>query len=471
MSDLCYTPAVDLAQQLRAKQLSPVELVQAFLERIDRLNPLLNAYCTLTAEQALEQARAAETAIMRGETEAPLLGLPISVKDVILTKGVRTTRGSLLYADFVPEADAPVVERIKAAGAVILGKTNTPELGWRGTTDNRVFGPSRNPWSLDRTPGGSSGGAGAQVAAGLGPLALGTDGGGSVRIPSSYCGIVGLKPSLGRIPVWPASPTGDLSHVGPMTRTVADAALLLGVLAGPDERDRLSLPAQAHDYLAACAQGAREGLRGLRIAWSATLGYVPVEPEVLAIAGRAARRFGDLGAEVEDADPGFASPAAAFNVYFFGGIAASLSAVLPERAGMLDPGLRAIVEQDQHLTGQDWGRAQISRVALWETVRSFFERYDLLLTPTMPQPPFALGSDGAPALAGRPVERLDWTPFTYPFNLTGQPAITVPCGFTGDGLPVGLQIVGRRFAETTVLRAAAAFEAAQPWTEQRPSLV
>lgn len=468
-TEVCYTPSTELARQLQARELSPVELTQIFLERIERLNPRLNAYCTLTPELALEQARAAEAAIMRGET-GPLLGLPVSVKDLIFTKGVRTTRGSLLFAEAVPDEDAPSVERLKAAGAVILGKTNTPELGWRGSTDNRVFGPTRNPWNLERTPGGSSGGASAQVAAGLGPLALGTDGGGSVRIPASYTGIFGLKPSLGRVPVYPASATGELSHIGPMARTVADAALLLSVVAGPDERDRFSLPADQTDYPAICELGAREGLKDLRIAWSPDLGYAPVEPEVRAITEKAARRFAEFGAEVEEANPGFDPPSPAFNVYFYGGITASLNDLMATKGDLLDPGLRKIVERGQKLSGLDWGRAALGKIALWDKMRRFYERYDLLLTPTLPQTAFELGIDGPDTVAGKSVEGLGWTPFTYPFNLTGQPAASVPCGFDSQGLPVGLQIVGRRFADATVLRAAAAFEALQPWASYRPSL-
>ena len=468
--ELAFTPATELAKQLKSKQLSPVELTEAVLERIEKLNPALNAFCTLTPEMAREQAKAAEAKIMRGETEGKLLGLPISVKDLIFTKGVRTTSGSLLYADRVPQEDAPTVERVKAAGAVILGKTNTPEFGWRGSTDNRVFGATRNPWNLERTPGGSSGGASAQIAAGLGPLALGTDGAGSVRIPSSFTGIFGLKPSSGRVPVYPASAAGDLSHVGPMTRTVADAALLLEVLAGADERDRISLPTDNTDYRAACERGVNQGLRGLRVAWSANLGYAQVEPEVLAITERAAKRFGELGADLEEAHPGFTSPIAILNIFFYGGISASLGDYMADKADLLDPGLREIAEKGLRLSGLDWGKAMLGRAALWDTVRRFFTKYDLLLTPTVPQPAFEMGIVGPTSIAGHTVEGLDWTPFSYPFNLTGQPAASVPCGFTANGLPVGLQIVGRRFADALVLQAAAAFEALQPWSSHRPPL-
>lgn len=468
-ADLYFMPATEMSKLIRAKEISPVELTEIFLERIAELNPKLNAFCTLTPKMAREQAKAAEQAIMQGETNAPLLGLPVSVKDLIITKGVRTTRGSLLYEHDVPTEDAPVVERVKAAGAVILGKTNTPEFGWKGATDNRIFGATRNPWNLERTPGGSSGGASAQVAAGMGPLAIGTDGAGSVRIPCSFTGLFGIKPSVGRVPVYPTSATGDLSHVGPMTRTVADAALLLNVMAGPDERDRTSLPADDTDYLAVVAQGAAEGLRGLRVAWSSNLGYSPVEPEVLELTERAARRFSELGAEVEEAHPGFANPLAILGALFFGNVTASLSPYLPEKADLLDPGLRKITEDARQLSGIDFGKALQGRAALWDTVRRFFSRYDLLLTPTVPLPAFELGINGPTEVAGQSVASLGWTPFTYPFNLTGQPAASVPCGFS-QGLPVGLQIVGRRFADATVMRAAAAFEALQPWANQRPNI-
>ncbi len=468
---LCFTPATELAQMLRDKQISPVELTEIFLERIAGINPKINAYCTLTPELAMTAAKAAEAEIMSGSgRDKKLLGLPVSVKDLIYTKGVRTTRGSLLYADYVPEEDAPSVERVLAAGAVLLGKTNTPEFGWRGSTDNRVFGPTRNPWNLERTAGGSSGGASAAVAAGLGPLALGTDGAGSIRIPASYAGIFGIKPSLGRVPVYPASVLGDLSHVGPMTRTVKEAALLLEVLAGSDERDRTSLPDETPGYIQACEDGVRAGLKGLRIAWSKNLGYSPVEPEVASLTEAAARRFEELGAIVEEADPGFDSPGEILDMLFYGGIMASLADVMSTKGDLLDPGLRTAIEQKRTLDGVQYGRALLNRQALWETVRRFFDKYDLLLTPTMPQTAFELGIVGPDKIGGQSIARLGWTPFTYPFNLTGQPAASVPCGFTSENLPVGLQIVGRRWDDRGVLKAAAAFEALQPWHNRYPKL-
>ncbi|MEK7220064.1 MAG: amidase family protein, partial [candidate division NC10 bacterium] len=294
--DLASMPASELSAAIRAKRVSPVEVVEAVLDRIERLNPRLNAYCTVTAESARREAAAAEAAVMRGDALGPLHGVPVSVKDLVITRGVRTTFGSRIYENNVPQEDAPLVERLKAAGAILVGKTTTPEFGWKGVTDSPLLGITRNPWNPERTPGGSSGGAGAAVAAGLAPLAVGTDGGGSIRIPGSFCGVFGLKPTYGVIPVYPASATGTLSHAGPMTRTVRDAALMLQVMAGPDDRDPLSFPLEGMDFVA----GLEGEIHGLRVAWSPTLGYAVVDPEVRLVTEAAAKRFSDLGCRVEE---------------------------------------------------------------------------------------------------------------------------------------------------------------------------
>ncbi|RMF89984.1 MAG: amidase [Nitrospinota bacterium] len=465
--ELCYLSAIDLAEAIRTRKVSPVEVVDAVLDRIDRLNPRLNAYCTILHEPAREQAKAAEAALMKQEDLGPLHGVPVSIKDLTLTRGVRTTRGSKIYEHFIPDEDAPVVESLKAAGAIIIGKTNTPEFGWKGVTDNPLFGATRNPWNLDRTPGGSSGGAGAAVAAGLGPLALGTDGGGSIRIPSSFCGIFGLKPSFGRVPQYPAGWGEGLSHAGPMTRTVRDAALMLNVMARPDDRDRFSLPADGTDYL----QALDTGIEGLRVAWSVNLGYAVVDPEVEEITSEAVNAFSELGCQVEAVDPGFESPERIFSIFYLAGIAALLWRAVEEWGPHLDPGLLEVIEEGKKLTAIDVMEAVFQRQAFWETVRRFFLRYDLLVTPTVAVPPFALGLNDVEIIAGQEVSPLiGWIPFTYPFNLTGQPAANVPCGWTADGLPVGLQIVGRRYADVTVLRAAAAFESVRPWADKWPAL-
>ena len=462
---LCWTPAVELAALIRRKKVSPVEIVDAVLARIERLNPTLNAYCTVTADSARREAKAAERALMRrGARLGPLHGVPFSIKDLIITKGVRTTWGTRLYADHVPEENAPVVERLKAAGGILVGKTNTPTFGWIGATHNYLFGITRNPWNLERTPGGSSGGAGAAVAGGMAPLAVGTDGGGSIRIPASFSGIFGLKPSFGRVPVHPFGAAWSLSHAGPMTRSVADAALMLTVIAGPDERDPHSLPDQPIDYLKAL----KGTLKGLRVAWSPALGYATVDPEVQTVCEKAVRRFRELGCRVESADPGWPSPHQAWEIIFFGGIATRLAPYLAERRRDLEPGLVRIVEAAQAWPVTKFVQAWFDRLAFWEHARKFFAKYDLLLTPTVACQPFQVGIDNPHEIAGRPVPDYGWIPFTYPFNLTGQPAASVPCGFTRAGLPVGLQIVGRRFDDATVLRAAACFEKAQPWAGTRP---
>ena len=463
--DLHWQPATTLARLIRTKKVSPVELLTAILDRIDKLNPKLNAFVTLTAEQARREARAAERALTRrSATLGPLHGVPFSVKDLVITKGVRTTFGTPIYRDNVPTEDAPIVARLKAAGGIMLGKTNTPIMGWIGATHNPLFGVTRNPWNLERTPGGSSGGASAAAAAGLGPLHVGTDGGGSIRIPASCAGIYGFKASYGRIPTYPVSGAWSLSHVGPMTRTVADAALMLNVCAGPDERDQYSLPSERVDYVKALGGS----LKGWRVAWTDDLGFADcVDPEVSAVCARAARAFRDLGCRVEEVQPGWPSPKEAWYEVFCGGIAARLAPYL-DRRGEIDAGLVRIIETTLRNGPTKYVQAWFDRLAWWQHPRAFFEKYDLLLTPTIACPPFPVGLDNPTEIAGRPVGAYAWIPFTYPFNLTGQPAASVPAGFTASGLPVGLQIVGRRFADAAVLRASAAFERLRPWAQHRP---
>jgi aspartyl-tRNA(Asn)/glutamyl-tRNA(Gln) amidotransferase subunit A len=459
---LAYLSAIDLADLIRRKQVSPVEIVEALLNRIERLNPRLNAYCVVTADAARTAARAAEAAVLRGDPLGPLCGVPFSVKDLVLTRGVRTAFGSRIYEHHIPDEDAPVVERLIAAGAVMVGKTTTPEFGWKGATDSPLTGISRNPWDLTKTPGGSSGGAAAAVAAGLAPLAVGTDGGGSIRIPASFCGVFGLKPTCGLVPVYPAPNTGTLSHVGPMTRSVRDAALMLQVLAGPDDRDPLSFPATGVDFTGELD----EGVRGLRVAWSPTFGYAKVAPEVRALAEAAARRFQDLGCHVEEVERVFADPDPIWAALFYAGVAARLQPFLAEWRDRMDPGLLEVVEEGNRLSGVELTKATFARAAFYQEVRQFFHRYDLLLSPTLAVPPFTAGTERPPDYPAG--SRLSWVAFTYPFNLTGHPAATVPCGFTADDLPIGLQIVGRRLQDGLVLRASAAFEASMPWAGRQP---
>ena len=464
-NELVYLSAIELRDRFRRRELSPVESTSAILERIERLNPTLGAYVTVTGDLARGQAREAERAYAAGSA-APLAGIPISIKDLTATRGIRTTRGSLLYEEWVPDFDAPFVERVNAAGAVTLGKTNTPEYGWKGESTNRVFGATENPWRPGRTAGGSSGGAAAAIAAGLGPLAQGSDGAGSIRIPSAFCGIFGIKASYGLVPSYPASALVDLSHMGPMTRTVADAALLLNATAGYDPRDRLSWSSGV-DYLAAIEN---LDLTGLRVAWTPDLGFAAVEPDAANAAEAAAMKFVDLGCEVVDDHPKLEDPWPIVDAIWSSAMAANNVDDFDEVRPLLDQGRVAVMEAAASLSGIDLAVAHLQRLAYHQAWREFMERYDLVLTPTLPLGAFPTGLDQPGSVNGTPTNYLSWTAFTYPFNVTGQPAATVPCGFDRDGLPLGLQIVGRSRDDATVLRAAAAFEAIAPWAHLRPPL-
>jgi aspartyl-tRNA(Asn)/glutamyl-tRNA(Gln) amidotransferase subunit A len=465
--ELCYMPAMELELAIRSKKVSPVEVVDAMLARIERLNPRLNAYCTVTATAARAAAKEAETAVLRGDALGMLHGIPVSIKDLVATQGVRTTHGSKLYEQFIPDEDAPVVERLKRAGAIILGKTNTPEFGHKAITDNRVFGLSRNPWSLEHTPGGSSGGAAAAMAAGMGPLAVGTDAGGSIRVPSSCCATFGLKPTLGLVAMAPTfGGLETLSHAGPITRTVRDAALMLNSIVGVDARDLSSLPATGIDYLSALDQG----VEGLRVAWSPDWGYAAVDPEVRYLAEAAAKRFTDLGCHVEEAHPGFTDPAETYQILSTASRAARVADRWPTERDRFDPSLVVQIEAGMRWSGVDFVKAAHVRRTLNDAFVRFFTRYDLLLTPTVTAPPPPVTVEAHEQIDGRKVTRLGWLAFTFPLSLVGYPAASVPCGWTREGLPVGLQIAAPRLADTLVLRAAAAFEAMSPWTDRRPLL-
>lgn len=462
--ELSYLSAIELRELYRKRSLSPVEVTAAILERIERLNPRLTAFITVTADLARKQALDAEQAYATGHDQPPLLGVPVSIKDVTPTRGIRTTRGSLLWKDWIPEEDAPVVERLYAAGGVLLGKTNTPELGWKGDSGNRVVGPTHNPWKIGRTAGGSSGGAAAAVAAGLGPLAQGTDGAGSIRIPAAFCGIFGFKPSFGLVPYYPPSAVESLAHMGPMTRTVADAALMLNVMAGPDPRDRNSLNPTGIDYLASL----NGEIAGLRAGWVSRVGDLPVDPEVARLAEDAARAFTELGCEVEALPEPLEDPYPTLELIWSTAMAAVHRHDLEQVRELLDPGRLAVIEAGWKASGVDLAWAYAERSAYADRLRRLMECYDILLSPTVPVPAFEAGADHPGEIAGHATTYLSWTPFTYPFNFSGQPAATVPCGFTSEGLPVGLQIVGRWRDDVTVLRAAAAFERHRPWAQHRP---
>ena len=462
--------ATELASAVRKKQLSPLEIVEGLLARIAKVNPQVNAYCTVAAEMALEAAKKAEAEVMRGRELGPLHGVPVSIKDLTLTAGIRTTFGSKVFEHYVPGEDALSVQRLKAAGAVVIGKTNTPEFGAGANTYNAVFGATRNPWKLTHTCGGSSGGSAVALACGLGPLATGTDLGGSLRIPASFCGVVGFRTSAGRIPIYPSFLGWDTYSVeGPMARTVEDVALMLSVMARRDDRSPISLPGDGREFLPA---GERPDIRDLTIAWSPDLGVAPVDQEVQRIAGTAARRFVELGCTVEPDQPDFGNIREVIRVTRSLRMVALHADKLEKWRDKMNPNLVWNVEQGFPLTAREVGKAEVERTAIYQRVRKFFERYDLLLTPTVAVPPFPVEMDYPKEINGQAMTNYtDWFLLTYAITITGLPAISVPCGWTDEGFPVGLQIVGRRLDEATVLRAAAAFEALAPWRDKKPPVV
>jgi aspartyl-tRNA(Asn)/glutamyl-tRNA(Gln) amidotransferase subunit A len=465
-TELPYIPATDLIPRIRSRALSPVELTRAVLERIARVNPKINAFCTVTAETALAAARAAEEAVMKGERLGPLHGVPVSIKDLALVKGVPVKFGSFVFEKRIGEVDAPYVRRLKEAGAILMGKTTTPEFGWKALGDSPLTGITRNPWNLGMTSGGSSAGAGAAAAAGLGPLHQGSDGAGSIRVPSAFCGIYGFKPTFGRVPMWPISNTDSASHTGPMTRTVADAALMLAVMAGPDDWDRQSLDAPPADYVGRL----REGIKGLRVGWSLDLGGLRVDPEVGQVAKRAAEAFAELGCAVEDVKVSLPDTREMIHLMWNSHYAGNYGSVLKEFRARMDPGLVAAIEDGRRYTAEAYVEMRGRKNGYCDAVRALFDTYDLLLTPTVSVAAFEVGRLNPAHFPQHVWDWFPWAGFSYPFNFTGQPAATVPAGFTPSGMPVGLQIVGRRLADLQVLQASAAFEQARPWAQKRPAL-
>ncbi|MER6572115.1 amidase [Streptomyces sp. NPDC001093] len=442
--------AVQLLDGYRKGEFSPVEATAQALERARRIQPEVNAFVRLTEQDALTRARESEERWRRGEPAGLLDGVPVTVKDILLLRGHPTLRGSKTISEQGSwDEDAPSVARLREHGAVFLGKTTTPEFGWKGVTDSPLSGTTRNPHDHSRTAGGSSGGSAAAVALGAGPLSLGTDGGGSIRIPAAFCGIFGLKPTYGRVPLYPASAFGTLSHAGPMTRDAADAALLLDVISAPDPRDWSGLPPAPGSF----TEGLRGGVHGLRVAYSPSLGgQVPVHPAVAAAVRRAVALLADLGAYVEETDPDFSEPVEAFHTLWFSGAARLTERFSARKRQLLDPGLREICVRGARYSALDYLAAVDVRMDLGRRMGRFHERFHLLVTPTLPLTAFEAGVETPRGSAHR--RWTGWTPFTYPFNLTQQPAATVPVGTDGDGLPVGMQLVAARHRDDLVLRAA-----------------
>ena len=457
-TDLTQCTATELIDLYRLGEASPVEATQAVLDRIDGPGRALNAFCLVAGDEALASARQSEARWRQHEPVGPLDGVPTSIKDLILTRGWPTLRGSRTVDPGQPwDVDAPAAARLREAGAVLVGKTTTPEFGCKGETNSPLTGITRNPWDTSRTPGGSSGGTAAAVAAGLGPLSVGTDGAGSVRIPAAFCGTVGFKPSFGRVPAHPLSPFGTVAHLGPHTMSVTDAALMMNVLAQPDARDWTSLPPTDTDHTA----GLDDGIAGLRIAFSPTLGYVDgVHPEVAAAVAAAAEALAEAGAVVEAVDPGFSDPLEITTGLWFSGSWTIWNGLTSEQQAVTDPDFAAQAELGSAMSNLDVQRLVLRRGELGSMMRQLMTRFDLLVTPTVAVPAFEAREAGHVAMS--PASMLGWTPFSYPFNLTQQPACTVPCGLTSDGLPIGLQLVGPMFEDALVLRAARAYEQRHP---------
>jgi len=464
--ELADLGAIELSALFASGSLSPVDATRAALQRIEALDLILNAFRLVDAEAALDAARASEARWRRGASLGPLDGVPTSIKDLILTRGWPTLRGSRLTdPGQIWDVDAPGVARLREVGAVLLGKTNTAEFGWKGVTDSPLAGTTRNPWDPLLTPGGSSGGAAAALAAGMGALALCTDGGGSVRNPAGFTNLCGFKPTFGRVAAFPPNPIGSLANVCPMARRVMDLALMMDAIAKPDPRDWLCLPAVSTRW----AEEALGGVRGLRIAASPTLGFAHIDTEVDAVLRGAMAVFADLGAIVEEIDPPIGDTTACFDAHWRVGVANALGGLPLHMRGLLDPGLDSFVDEGLAVPLRDYLQAQNDRVVAGQRMRDFHTRFDLLLTPTTAVAAFPADRRAPPGIGEDDFKA--WTPFSYPFNLTMQPAISVPGGFTPDGRPVGIQIIGDLHDDVRVLRAALAFEAAVPLYTRRPELV
>ncbi|MDP9221897.1 MAG: amidase [Actinomycetota bacterium] len=457
--------AWETVADIRAGRVTAAEVVSSSLERIHRLQPVLNAFTVVLDDQAVAAARAADNAVRQGGPLPALLGLPVSVKDHIWMEGVPATNGSLALRHFIPPEDAVPVARLRAAGAVIVGKTNNPEFCYRGFTDNLVHGLTRNPWDTERTPGGSSGGAGASVAAGLTAVALGTDGGGSIRIPASFCGVVGHKPTFGLVPKEPGfKGWKTLSVDGPITRCVRDAALILSVISGPAPADDMTYPGPPRtDYVTAVETPG--DLRGLRVAWSVDLGMLPVDSDVRAVFLASVQVFSELGCELVEAAPATRHPTEMWNTIALAEGFSSEGPLLALSREEMSPGTAEIIEAGAHISAGEYLDALHEKARYTRAWAEFFEQFDLLLTPTMQLTAFPVGLQTPTAIAGQPVDPFfdDWCTSCLPANLTGMPATSVPAGFGAVGMPVGLQVMGPRWSDALTLRAAAAFEQVMPW--------
>lgn len=466
MSDeFSFMSAVNLRDRIASKEISPVEVVESALKRLDEVEPSLNNFAAVTRESAVAAARQAEQAIMNGDQLGLLHGLPVSIKDLITMGGVQCAFGSRSAADNIADADAPSVERVRAQGACILGKTTTSEFGCKPVGDSPLTGITRNPWNTDKTPGGSSCGAAASIAAGVSAFGLGTDGGGSIRIPAFFTGLFGIKAHFGRVPVYPTSATPTLAHVGPLARTVRDGALLLMAVAGHDRRDPFSVAQPVPDFLAACDNS----IKGMRIAWSPTFGYAKPAPEVVELCMKGVQALEQQGCEVELVENVMdGNPSDMWMAEFYAGVGTRLKSVLENQPDMLDPAVVEVLSGALSQTLEQYYAKVFERYEFRERMRLFFDDFDLLLSPTLPVPAFDVGLNLPPQFPD--ANMISWVSYTYPFNLTGYPAASVPTGFTEEGLPVGLQIVAGPLKEVDIFAAAATLEAVRPWADRKPAI-
>ena len=465
--ELCFASVAELSALLRRRALSPVELMRAVIARIERLEPRLNAFATLLAEPALAAAGAAEKAFKGGDPPPRLAGIPVTIKDLAITKGIPTERGSFTQRGVVPTEDAPYVARLLAAGAIVLGKTTTSEFGWKGVSQSPLTGITHNPWKFGHNAGASSAGAAVAAAVGYGPLHQGSDGAGSIRMPAHFCGVFGLKPTYGRVPNYPLSTMDNTAHIGPLTQSVADAALMLEVMAGPHSLDHTSAEAWPEPY------GARlgEGIRGARMAFSPDLGHARVDAEVAAHVAEAARVFADFhGATVEERTPAWGPQGPELIRLTWPAHLQSYARYLPEWEAEMDPGLVACMKAGAKVSMADYQLARERKYAYCAAIGRFFESFDFLITPAVSVAAFPAERLQPADWPEHPWDWMSWAEFSYPFNFSGNPAASIPCGFTADGRPIGMQVVGRRFDDLGVLKAAAAFEAARPWAGRRPPL-
>jgi Asp-tRNA(Asn)/Glu-tRNA(Gln) amidotransferase A subunit family amidase len=471
--DICFMSAFEMGEKIKTQELSSTEITETIIERIEKINPLLNAYCTPTFELARETAEKADEAVKKSENLGLLHGIPTSIKDLMQTKGIRTTFGSKLYEDFIPEQDDIAVQRLKASGCVVLGKTNTPEFGAIALTNNKIFGETFNPWDLERNSGGSSGGAASSVASGIGPLALGSDGGGSIRVPCSCCGVYGLKPTYGRIPSYPRIGIAfySMDHYGPIVRYVKDAALMLNVVKGHHPADNNSFPDDDIDYVKILEDKPKK----LKIGYSMTLGFGKIlDDEVKESVLNGIQKFEQFDWDVEEANLKIRKSESTFKTEVSFGYAYDHQNDFNNRPEDLNPYLIGSIKLGLDNSAMNLGKAREQRKQIYEVMYQYFNNYDILITPTLPCPAIKPGwlESGVtfPRIGKKNLSIMSWMTYTYPFNLTGLPAATIPSGWTKSGLPIGMQIVGRRFDEKTVLQVSKAFEEVSSWQDKRPKL-